>query len=134
VLPEAHQVVPERPGPLPTWINIIAHRWRHSGTLLWLDTQNPADVKKEIFRACGELYVFNVGGWQDYDTLRRIGGPSLEEASRRLSALADARGPGWHLRVAVGVTPKEWVAYRVGHGGKLDRVPLTGASVVARER
>jgi hypothetical protein len=118
VLPEAHWVVREG-RKLPTYVGLIAHQSRWRGAYVWLDTQRPADVRKEMLDLCAEWYVYALPGSREYELMRREGGRELEAAARKISHLRESEGPGWHLRYTRSEDDARW-AYRV-NGARLER-------------
>lgn len=97
VLPEVHRYAREGK-PLPQYLGVIVHQWRHTRTGLLCDTQHFQDVKKEILRECGTFLLFAQRHHTSLDQIEALAGATVraqvEEASRR----KDGGDPGWCVR------------------------------------
>lgn len=97
-LPEAHNACPEHQ-PLSAALGDIVHRYRHPrvNARLWFDTQQLADLKKEVLSSATRLHFFAGACMRDGGRVRQLGGKALEAEVAAAGSRAAAGSKGWHV-------------------------------------
>lgn len=99
-LPEAQHACREHK-PLPQHISEIVHRWRHRsvGARIWWDTQQLADVSKELYAASTRLHFFGGAHRRDGNRCRQLGGEPLLHAIDQCGRRALTGRAGYHVAI-----------------------------------
>lgn len=107
VLPECHRYIEEHK-PAPPYVRTIIHQYRHTRTGMLWDTQQFADIRKELLRET--VHGLRVYGQADASSLKAL----KERIGPRAAALAFEAGkrkragqPGWHFVWYPGVSDTE---------------------------
>jgi hypothetical protein len=108
------------------YLGAIAHRSRHVGCGLWIDSQSIADVSSDLRKQLAWWYVFGLADKLNGDALRGLGGDELREAAKAAALLAHRGEKGWHVRLEALYPAGPFVLVRSTPDGREERRSVSG--------
>lgn len=75
----------------------LAHEHRHRACGVWCDVQSFAEVKKELVKRMGWIYIHGTGAYEDLGRLERMGGRGLAAAVLEAQRRNVSGSPGHHV-------------------------------------
>jgi hypothetical protein len=100
--------------PFPPHIGKIVLHHRHDAALLWVDSQQPANVRKELLAGCERIDLYATAAPRDLSQIERLADRSLSDAVREMSLHAVKAGEsGWHIPLRVHAPEGPYVAQRI---------------------
>lgn len=96
VLPEAYRYAREgeRMGP---GLEALSHEYRHAACGVWWDMQSFPELRKELLRRAGFIWIHGTGAREDLDRLERMGGRELAQATLEAQRRNVHGRPGHHV-------------------------------------
>lgn len=96
VLPEAYRYAREGER-MGAKLEELSHEYRHARCGIWWDMQSFPELRKELLRRAGYVWIHGTGAHEDLDRLHRIGGPQLRAAALEAQRRNTSGRPGWHV-------------------------------------
>lgn len=95
VLPEAYRYAREgeRMGPK---LEEISHEYRHAACGVWFDMQSFPELRKELLRRAGFVWIHGVSAQEDLERLQKMGGKHLVAAALEAQRRNVSGRPGHH--------------------------------------
>jgi hypothetical protein len=114
VLHEAHTSCHEG-HPFPPRVGQIVLHHRHLAALLWVDSQQPANVRKELLAGCHRIDLYATAAPRDLSQIERLAGSrELSDAVREMAAhVVHSKEAGWHIPFNVHAPGGPYVAQRI---------------------
>lgn len=82
---------------MPRHLKQLAHEHRHARAGIWWDSQSFAEVKKELVKRTGWIWIHGTGAYQDLKFLESMGGKHLPEAVKDAQRRNCAGSSGHHV-------------------------------------
>lgn len=96
VLPEAYRYAREGERMHPK-LEELSHEYRHAACGIWFDMQSFPELRKELLRRAGWIWIHGTGAHEDLERLHKMGGPALRAAALEAQRRNAAGRAGHHV-------------------------------------